>query len=74
MAHHFLRGKQAGIQNDLSFGVTPGIFMLDDVGLLLLLPLTASLSKAVVCPLWNQLPSLRHGLRSHSVSPRCRYK
>ncbi|KIY02561.1 uncharacterized protein Z520_01026 [Fonsecaea multimorphosa CBS 102226] len=27
---HFLRGKQAGIQNDLSLGVTPESFMLDD--------------------------------------------
>jgi hypothetical protein len=62
MAHHFLRGKQAGIQNDLSFGVSPGVFMLDDVGLLPLLTLTTLLSKSIVCPLWNQFPNLRHGL------------
>lgn len=74
MAHHFLRGKQAGIPNDLSFGVTPGIFLLDDVGLLLLLSLTTSLSKAIVRPLWNQFPDLRNGLRSRSVPPRCRYQ
>lgn len=28
---HLLRGKQAGIQNDLSVGLTPYLFMLDDV-------------------------------------------
>ena len=26
----FLRGKQAGIQNDLSAGILPGLFALDD--------------------------------------------
>lgn len=28
---HFLRGKQAGIQNDLSGGLGPDLFCLDDV-------------------------------------------
>lgn len=28
---HLLRGKQAGIQNDLSLGITPEQFMIDDV-------------------------------------------
>ena len=28
---HFLRGKQAGIQNDLSAGLGPEVFILDDV-------------------------------------------
>jgi len=28
---HFLRGKQAGIQNDFSAAVEPDFFMLDDV-------------------------------------------
>jgi len=28
---HFLRGKQAGIQNDLSDGLSPDLFVLDDV-------------------------------------------
>ncbi|PGH18888.1 hypothetical protein AJ80_04306 [Polytolypa hystricis UAMH7299] len=28
---HFLRGKQAGIQHDLSAGLAPDLFMLDDV-------------------------------------------
>lgn len=28
---HLLRGKQAGIQNDLSVGITPEMFMVDDV-------------------------------------------
>lgn len=28
---HFLRGKQAGVQNDLSQGVNSEFFMLDDV-------------------------------------------
>jgi len=28
---HFLRGKQAGVQNDLSYGIGPDLFMLDDV-------------------------------------------
>lgn len=27
----FLRGKQAGIQNDLSAGILPGLFALDDL-------------------------------------------
>lgn len=30
---HFLRGKQAGIQKDLSEGLSPDLFLLDDVGL-----------------------------------------
>lgn len=30
---HFLRGKQAGIQRDLSEGLSPELFRLDDVGL-----------------------------------------
>lgn len=29
---HLLRGKQAGIQNDLSAGVLPDVFAIDDVG------------------------------------------
>jgi hypothetical protein len=29
----FLRGKQAGIQKDLSEGLSPDLFLLDDVGL-----------------------------------------
>jgi hypothetical protein len=33
MAHLF-RGKQAGIQNDLSVGISPEVFMLDEVRLL----------------------------------------
>lgn len=28
---HLLRGKQAGIQDDLSAGITPGAFLIDDV-------------------------------------------
>ena len=28
---HFLRGKQAGIQNDFSARITPDLFALDDV-------------------------------------------
>lgn len=28
---HLLRGKQAGIQNDLSAGLTPDHFQIDDV-------------------------------------------
>jgi hypothetical protein len=28
---HFLRGKQAGIPNDLSAGIVPELFALDDV-------------------------------------------
>lgn len=28
---HFLRGKQAGVQGDLSTGVAPDFFVLDDV-------------------------------------------
>lgn len=28
---HFLRGKQAGIQKDLSEGLSPDLFQLDDV-------------------------------------------
>jgi len=28
---HFLRGKQAGIQTDLSVGISPEVFVLDDV-------------------------------------------
>jgi hypothetical protein len=30
---HLLRGKQAGIQNDLSAGLGPDLFVLDDVKL-----------------------------------------
>ena len=30
---HFLRGKQAGIQKDLSEGLSPDLFLLDDVRL-----------------------------------------
>lgn len=30
---HFLRGKQAGIQNDLSAGLNPELFAVDDVRL-----------------------------------------
>jgi hypothetical protein len=29
---HMLRGKQAGVQKDLSSGITPEFFGLDDVG------------------------------------------
>lgn len=28
---YFLRGKQAGVQNDLSAGLVPELFALDDV-------------------------------------------
>jgi hypothetical protein len=28
---HLLRGKQAGIQNDLSLGIAPELFVIDDV-------------------------------------------
>lgn len=28
---HFLRGKQAGVQGDLSDGIIPELFLLDDV-------------------------------------------
>ncbi|KAF2433713.1 hypothetical protein EJ08DRAFT_694198 [Tothia fuscella] len=28
---HLLRGKQAGIQNDLSMGITPDLFVIDDI-------------------------------------------
>jgi syntaxin-binding protein 5 len=28
---HLLRGKQAGIQNDLSAGLVPELFAIDDV-------------------------------------------
>lgn len=28
---HFLRGKQAGVQNDLSQGIAAEFFLLDDV-------------------------------------------
>ena len=28
---HFLRGKQAGVQGDLSDGIAPELLMLDDV-------------------------------------------
>jgi hypothetical protein len=28
---HFLRGKQAGVQGDLSNGVAPELFLIDDV-------------------------------------------
>ena len=30
---HFLRGKQAGIQIDLSTGITPEFFAVDDVSM-----------------------------------------
>lgn len=30
---HFLRGKQAGVQNDLSAGLDPELFAVDDVRL-----------------------------------------
>ena len=29
---HLLRGKQVGIQNDLSAGIMPDFFAIDDVG------------------------------------------
>lgn len=35
---HFLRGKQAGVQGDLSYGVAPDLFLLDDVSRLLAPP------------------------------------
>ena len=30
---HFMRGKQAGVQNDFSANVTSELFAIDDVGL-----------------------------------------
>lgn len=36
---HFLRGKQAGIQNDLSAGLAPELFAIDEVPLPKLLTL-----------------------------------
>ena len=32
----FIRGKQSGIQGDLSAGIHPDVFILDDVSMLLL--------------------------------------
>lgn len=38
---HFLRGKQAGIQTDLSAGLAPELFAIDDVPLPKLLDLNS---------------------------------
>ena len=54
---HFLRGKQAGIQNDLSGGIHSDLFVLDDVRN----PFTDLLS-GHQCAEWPR--NLHHHLRS----------
>jgi hypothetical protein len=60
---HLLRGKQAGIQNDLSLGLGPEVFVIDDVSLYVQL-LGASADQDIDQPLWHQLADFRHCIRS----------
>jgi hypothetical protein len=67
---HLLRGKQAGIQNDLSLGVTPDLFVIDDVQLSRTKTLESqSLTKYVDKPLWHQLADISSRIRSGAKSP-----
>jgi hypothetical protein len=66
---HLLRGKQAGIQNDLSLGLGPELFVIDDVSLKIRLPGTSS-NGDIDKPLWNQLADFRCCVRSRSKPSR----
>jgi hypothetical protein len=61
---HFLRGKQAGVQKDLSQGLSPDLFGIDDVQLHLRPSLTktpdmVSIRKLVPLPMILSSPSSR---------------
>jgi hypothetical protein len=68
---HLLRGKQAGVQKDLSLGITPEFFAVDDVGHPHSYHPTPLTSSTIVCPLWRQFPDFHSRLRCRSISPRC---
>ena len=62
----FIRGKQAGIQGDLSSGIHSDVFILDDVSAMelrsqhVILRSTGLLLTAfIVCSLWCQFPDIR---------------
>lgn len=71
---HFLRGKQAGVQSDLSNGIAADFFVLDDVCHLQAQRLNTYRLTVPVCPLWSQFTDLRLRLRSRPISPRSRYE
>jgi hypothetical protein len=66
---HLLRGKQAGIQKDLSLSVAPELFALDDVSQASILCVLRQLTTwTLVCAVWRQLPDFYPGIRSRSVT------
>jgi hypothetical protein len=62
---HLLRGKQAGIHNDLSAGLGPDLFVLDHVGACATAPRGAAL-QVCVCKLTRQDSQLWHKLQNHA--------
>ena len=51
----FLRGKQAGVQRDLSAGLNAEIFLLDKVWSE---PYSGAIVTFLGCTLWDQLPDI----------------
>ena len=70
---HFLRGKQAGVQRDLSASLGPEHFVLDDVRRHSQ-PVTQFELTVIVRPLWHQLPGICPRLRSRPIPPRSRHE
>lgn len=54
---HLLRGKQAGIQSDLSAGLSPDLFAIDEV-LLVSVHQPYAANTTLDQSLWNQLSDL----------------
>lgn len=67
---HLLRGKQVGIQNDLSEGLSHQEFALDDVRILQLYRFyDTDAFFTLVWPVWSEFPGQRHRIRSRTVAP-----
>lgn len=72
---HFLRGKQAGIQNDLSGGLGPDLFCIDDVSSTnrskhtLQAKRLTTLQTYPVRTIWHKLSDQRRSLRSGPIPP-----
>jgi hypothetical protein len=58
---HLLRGKQAGIQSDLSMGLRPEYFVIDDVWACTVIGKERLYSNmSLDKPLWDQLTNISH--------------
>lgn len=66
---HLLRGKQAGVSRDLSGGIGPQDFAVDDVGIQEVGHIALLIMSCIVCPLWHQFTNLYFGLRPSVITP-----